>query len=125
MLSPAASLLRRQALPVQQQARAMGGGPSAPRGYGKGPYRGFEMPAVDAWKRDIATAFGCMATLWFLYRCKQDGKAFLVRAGSRPSPRSHAHRPRTPLSTCMLSSVATRLHGCARPRHAHTGTVSS
>ena len=85
-----------QAAPVRLQARAMGGGGDVKTGYGKGQYRGFKMPEVDEWKRDIATAFGCMATLWFLWRCKQDGKAFLVRAPAQPV-RPQPHRPSSPL----------------------------
>ena len=49
------------------------------------------------YKAAIIIGFGFfLVTLWFIWRCKQDGKAFLVRAPAQPV-RPQPHRPSSPL----------------------------
>ena len=69
--------------PVRQQLR--GAASHGPTGYGKGPYRGFSPPEPEPWKKACGTFFGTITFLWFFWRCKQDGRAFLVRRAPRPS----------------------------------------
>lgn len=76
-LSRAAAFNASRLAPLRLTARGMaaesGGG-----GYGSGPYRGLKIPKVAEWHKNVATAYGCILWLWLFWRCKQDGKAFLV-----------------------------------------------
>eukprot|EP00965_Chrysotila_dentata_P089970 2969644-Pleurochrysis_carterae.AAC.4 len=50
-----------------------------PKGYGSGPYRGFEPPHVEPWKTQYAEFLGTITWLWFFWRAKHDGPVLLVR----------------------------------------------
>lgn len=76
----------RPGLQPRQQLR-FGSGAGAPKGgggYGSGEYRGIKVPPVAAWHQNVATIWGTMMWLWIFWRCKNDGKALLVRPHASP-----------------------------------------
>ena len=78
----------RPSLQPRQQLR-FGSGAGAPKGgggYGSGEYRGIKVPPVAAWHQNVATIWGTMMWLWIMWRCKNDGKALLVRPPASPKP---------------------------------------
>ena len=105
-----AALLRlsslRPSLQPRQQLR-FGSGAGAPKGgggYGSGEYRGIKVPPVAAWHKNVATIWGTTMWLWIMWRCKNDGKALLVRP---PPP------PRSQPAPCLPCLAFARWQSCA------------
>ena len=96
--------------PVRQQLR--GAASHGPTGYGKGPYRGFSPPEPEPWKKACGTFFGTITFLWFFWRCKQDGRAFLVRRAPRPP-----HTPSLPPLACASSRLTSPARQPAGTHH--------
>lgn len=122
-----AALLRlsslRPSLQPRQQLR-FGSGAGAPKGgggYGSGEYRGIKVPPVAAWHKNVATIWGTTMWLWIMWRCKNDGKALLVRPPrlpeANPRPACPAWHLRAGNPALGGSSLA-NLRNAARVRRA-------